>query len=61
MMDEEEEHFWLGQELESGKVLEEGVPPPDVQIKEVGQQVMWGPEPIVAQEGPPLMPLMAIP
>ena len=57
MMDEEEECFWLGQDLESGEALEEGVLPLDVQIEEVGQRVMWGPEPVLAQEGPPLAPL----
>ena len=30
MMDEEEKCFWLGQDLESGEVLELGVPPKDV-------------------------------
>ena len=57
MMDEEEDCFWLGQDLESGEALEEGVLPLDVQIEEVGQRVMWGPELVLAQEGPPLAPL----
>ena len=26
-------------------------------MEDVGQQVRWGPEPILAQEGPPLVPL----
>ena len=40
MTDEEEKHYWLGQDLESGKVLELDVPPKDVQMEEVGEQVM---------------------
>ena len=43
MMGKEEERFWLGQDLESGEVLELGVPPKDVQMEEVGERVMWGP------------------
>ena len=30
MMGEEEECFWLGQDLESGEALELGVPPKDI-------------------------------
>ena len=30
-------------------------------MEEVGQQVMWGPELILVQEGPPLAPLMEAP
>ena len=61
MMDKKEEHFWLGQNLESGKVLEYGVLPPDVQREEVGQRVMWGPAIELAPEGPPLAPLTEAP
>ena len=39
MTDEEEKCFWLKQDLESGKVLELGVLPKDVQMEEVGEQV----------------------
>ena len=39
MVDEEEEHFWLGQDLESGEVLELVIPPEDVQMEEVGKRV----------------------
>ena len=60
MMDKEE-CFWLGQDLESGKALELGVPPPDVQTEEVGQWVTWGLETVLAQEAPPLAPLTEVP
>ena len=43
MMEEEEERFWLGQDLESGKALELDVLPKDVQMEEVGKWVTWGP------------------
>ena len=36
IMGEEKEGFWLRQDLESGKVLELGVPLKDVQMEEVG-------------------------
>ena len=61
MMDKEEEHFWFGQDLESGEALEFGVLPLDIQMEEVGQRKMWGPEPILAQEGPALVPLIELP
>ena len=61
MTDEEEECFWLKQDLESGKALEKGVPPPEIQMEEVGQWVIWGLEPVLAQQGPPLVPLMEVP
>ena len=48
----------LKQDLESGKVLELVLQPLDFQMEGEGQQVTWGPEPILAQEGPPLAPLM---
>ena len=54
---EEEEHFWHGQDLASGKALELGIPPEDVQMEEVGKRVMWGPAVEPALEGPPLVPL----
>ena len=41
-MVEEEERFWHGQDLASGEAIELGVPPENVQIEEVGEQVMWG-------------------
>ena len=61
MMDKEEEHLWLGQDLESGEALEIGIPPKDVQIEEVGEQVRWGPAVEPAPEGPPLAPLTVVP
>ena len=36
MMAKEEEAFWLGLDLETGEVLEQGVPPQDVQMEDVG-------------------------
>ena len=42
-------------------MLEYGVLPPTVQIEDVGQWVRWGPEPILAQEGPPLVPFIELP
>ena len=56
-MVEEEKRFWLGQDLVSGKALELGVPPEDIQMEEVGEQVTWGPVIEPALEGPPLAPL----
>ena len=40
MSDEEGEHFWLREDLESGKVLEYGILTLDVQMEKVGQRVM---------------------
>ena len=57
MMVEEEKHFWRGQDLASGKALELGVPPEDVQMEEVGERVTWGPAIEPAPEGLPLVPL----
>ena len=57
MTDKEEEHFWLGQDLESGEALELGVLPEDIQMEEVGKHMMWGPAIELAPEGPPLEPL----
>ena len=57
MMVKEEKHFWHGQDLASGKALELGVPPEDVQMEEVGEWVTWGPAIELAPEGPPLAPL----
>ena len=57
MMDKEEECFWLRQDLESGKVLELDVPPEDIQMEEMGEQVMRGPAIEPAPEGQPLAPL----
>ena len=42
MMDEEKKHFWLGQDLETGEVLELGILPEDVQMEEVSEQLTWG-------------------
>ena len=58
---EEEERFWLGQDLESSEALELGIPPEDVQLEEVGQWVTWGLVIEPALEGPPLAPLMEVP
>ena len=57
MMVEEEKRFWCGQDLASGKALELGVPPRDIQMEEVGKRVMWGPAIEPAPEGLPLAPL----
>ena len=54
---EEEECFWCGQDLASGKALELGVPRKDVQMEEVGERVTWGLAIEPAPEGPPLAPL----
>ena len=54
---EEEECFWHGQDLASGKALELGIPPKDVQMEEVGERVTWQPAIEPAPEGPPLAPL----
>ena len=59
-MDEEEERFWLRQDLESSEALELGVLPPDIQMEEVGQRVMWGPAIELALEGLPLAPLTEV-
>ena len=61
MIDKEEGHFWLRQDLESSKALDLGVLPPDIQMEELGQWVKWGPEPVVVQDSPPLAPLMEEP
>ena len=55
IMGEEEESFWLGQDLESGKALELGVPPKDIQMVEVGEQVTWGPAIELVPEGLPAL------
>ena len=61
MVGEEEECFWLGQNLESGKELELGIPPEDIHMEEVGEWVTWGPAIELAPEGPPLAPLIEVP
>ena len=38
-----------------------GSHPPDIEMKDIGQKVRWGPEPILVQEGPPLAPLLKVP
>ena len=61
MMGKEEERFWLGQDLESSKALELGIPPEDIQMEEVGERVMWGLAIELVPEGPPLAPLTEAP
>ena len=61
MMDKKEKRFWLGQDLASRKALELGILPEDVQIEEVGEQMMWGPVIEPVPEGLPLVPLMEVP
>ena len=56
MLGKKEECFWLGQDLESGKVLELGVLPEDVQMEEVGERVTWRPALEPPLEGQPLAP-----
>ena len=53
MMVEEEKHFWRGQDLASGEALELGIPPKEIQIEEMGEQVTWGLAIEPALEGPP--------
>ena len=61
MMVEEEKCFWHRQDLASGKALELGILPEDVQMEEVGEQVMWGPAIELVPEGWPLAPLTEVP
>ena len=61
MIVEEEERFWRGQDLVSGKALELAIPPEDVQMEEVGKRVTWGPAIEPALEGLPLVPLGEVP
>ena len=61
MMVEEEKRFWCGQDLASSEALELGIPPRDVQMEEVGKQVMWGQAIEPAPEGLPLVPLEEAP
>ena len=56
----EEKHFWCGQDLASSEVLELGDQPKDVQMEEVGKQVMWGPVIEPPLEGLPLAPLTEV-
>ena len=49
----EEEAFWHGLDLETGEELELRVLPQDAWIEDMGQWVWWGPDPVLAQEGPP--------
>ena len=42
-------------------MLELGIPPKNIQMEEVGEQVTWGPAIELAPEGPPLAPLMEAP
>ena len=60
MLCKEEKCFWLEQDVESGKVLELGIPPEDIQIEEVGKQVMLGLAIELVPDGPPLAPLMEV-
>ena len=52
----EQKRFWLRQDLASGKALELGILPKDIQIEEVGERVMWGLAIEPAPEGLPLVP-----
>ena len=61
MMVKEDKRFWLGQHLASGKALEFGIPPKDIQMEEVGEWVTRGPAIEPAPEGPPLAPLGEVP
>ena len=54
MIGEEEKCFWIRQDLVSGKALELGVPPEDIQMEEVGEWVTWGPAIEPVPEGPAL-------
>ena len=42
-----------------GEELELGVPPPDIQLEDIGQWVCWGAELELAAKGLPLLPLRA--
>ena len=53
--------FWHRLDLEMGKELELGVPPPDVWIEDVGWWVQWGLEQGPVEEGLPLLALGAEP
>ena len=57
MMTKDEAAFWHWLNLEIGEELKLGVPPPDIQLKDMGQWVWWGLEPEPAAEGLPLSPL----
>ena len=57
----EEAVFWHGLDLEMREELELGVAPLGIQLKDVGQQIWWGPEPEMLAEGPHLSPLGAEP
>ena len=61
MMVEEEKHFWHGQDLASSEALELGILPRDIQMKEVGNWVMWGLAIEPVPEGPPLVLLGEVP
>ena len=54
MMGKKEAAFWYRVYLKIGEELELGVPPPDVWIENMGQRVLWGPEPELVKEGPPV-------
>ena len=51
MLGKEGAAFWNGLDLEMEGELELGVPPPDVQLENVGQQMCWGLEPEPVEEG----------
>ena len=57
MITEKKAAFWHRLDLEMGEELELGVPPPDIQLKDVGWRVWWGPGPEPVPEGLPLSPL----
>ena len=57
MTEEEEGTFWHRLDFEMREELELGPPPPNIELEDMGQQVPWGPELQLVQEGPPLSPL----
>ena len=46
--------------MSPGRCWNKGSAPPDVQMKDIGQLVRWVPEPILAQEGLPLVTFMEV-
>ena len=61
MIVEEEKCFWHRQDLASREALELGIPPEDIQMEEVGEQVTWGSAIEPLPEGLPLAPLTEAP
>ena len=48
-------------DLETGEVLEQGVPLRDTWLEDMDQWVRWTPEPILVQESSPLEPIREVP